>query len=310
MNLKKPNFWAYKKPNIYAYLLFPFSLLINLYNHFKKKSKPRNFSIKTICVGNIYLGGTGKTSLCITIKNILEKENIRSCFIKKFYKNQLDEQRLLKKNGKLFTSNNRINALEKAQYENYDCAILDDGLQDTSIQCNTKFVCFNNINWIGNGMTIPSGPLREKINSLKNYEHVFLNGNLEDSEFIEKEIFKINPKINIHIGEYFPTNLKDFNNDNKYIVFSGIGNHKTFIGMIKKNGLNVLKDIEFPDHYNYSNDDINKIIEEANKFKCNIITTEKDYLRINNPNLNKIKFIKIKLKILDEEKLIKSILNL
>ena len=240
----------------------------------------------------------------------MEKKNIKTCFIKKFYKNQIDEQRLLKKNGKLFTSSKRIHALEKAEYENYELAILDDGLQDASIQYNAKFVCFNDINWIGNGMTIPSGPLREKINSLKNYEHVFLNGNLEDSEFIEKEIFKINPKINIHIGEYFPTNLKDFDIDDKYIIFSGIGNHKTFIGMIKKNGLNVLKDIEFPDHYNYSNDDINKIIEEANKFKCNIITTEKDYLRINNPNLDKIKFIKIKLKILDEEKLVKMILNL
>ena len=80
--------------------------------------------------------------------------------------------------------------------------------------------------------------------------------------------------------------------------------------MIKKNGLNVLKDIEFPDHYNYSNNDINKLLDEANRLRCNIITTEKDYLRINNPNLNKIKCVKIKLKILDEEKLMKSILNL
>ena len=310
MNLKKPKFWDYKQPNIYAYLLFPFSIFINLLTEFKRKFKPKSFNIKTVCVGNIYLGGTGKTSLCIAIKRILEKKNIKSCFIKKFYKSQIDEQRLLKRNGKLFTSTKRIHSLEKAENENYEFAILDDGLQDTSIKYNTHFVCFNNINWIGNGMTIPSGPLRERINSLKKYEHVFINGNLENLELLEKEIFKINPKINIHIGEYFPINLSDFKSSDQYIIFSGIGNHKTFLEMIKKNGLNVIKDIEFPDHYNYSNKDINNLIEEAYKLKCSIITTEKDYLRINRPNLNKIKFIKTELKILNEDKLIKSILNL
>ena len=48
-------------------------------------------------------------------------------------------------------------------------------------------------------MTIPSGPLRENINNLKNYKHIFLNGNLENLENLKKEILKINPKINIHI---------------------------------------------------------------------------------------------------------------
>ncbi len=310
MNLKKPKFWDYKKPSIYAYLLFPFSIFINVLTELKGRLKPKSFKIKTICVGNIYLGGTGKTSLCIAIKKVLEKKNIKTCFIKKFYKNQIDEQRLLKRNGKLFTSNKRIESLAEAEYENYEFAILDDGLQDNSIKYNTQFVCFNNINWIGNGMTIPSGPLRERVNSLKKYKHVFINGNLENLEFLEKEIFKINSKINIHIGEYFPINLRDFNSDDKYIVFSGIGNHKTFIEMLKKNGLNIIKDIEFPDHYNYSYKDINYLLDEANRLKCSLITTEKDYLRINNPNLNKIKFIKIELKILNEDKLMKSILNL
>ena len=94
MNLKKPKFWDYKKPNFISYILYPVSLLIKLKNLFKKKRK-NNFKIKTICVGNIYLGGTGKTSLCIKINQILSKKNIRSCFIKKHYTNQKDEQKLL-----------------------------------------------------------------------------------------------------------------------------------------------------------------------------------------------------------------------
>ena len=214
------------------------------------KIKPKKFKIKTICIGNIYLGGTGKTSLCIKIDQILKRKNIKSCFVKKFYKNQIDEQKLLKKNGKLFLSSNRIQAISEAEYQNYDVAIIDDGLQDKSILYDTRIVCFNNINWIGNGMTIPSGPLRENINKIKKYNHVFLNGNLENLEKIKNKIIKINPKISIHLGKYEPTNLNEFEKDREYIVFSGIGNHKTFISMLKIYGFKISKDHEFPDHYN------------------------------------------------------------
>jgi tetraacyldisaccharide 4'-kinase len=309
MNLKKPKFWDYKKPNIYAYLLLPIALLIKILNLFKIKSKTRKFKIKTICVGNIYVGGTGKTSLSIKINEILNKKKISSCFIKKFYKDQIDEQKLLQSKGKIFTSSKRLDAVALAENENYEIAILDDGLQDNSINYDISFVCFNNLNWIGNGLTIPAGPLRENIKNLKKYQHLFLNGNLENIENIEKEILQINPKINIHIGVYEPLNLDEFDQNNKYLVFSGIGNHKTFISMIRKNGLNIYKDIEFPDHYTYTNKDIKQILKQANDLNCKIITTEKDYLRLENNKIDEIKIIRSKLKIINEERLINTILR-
>ena len=82
-------------------------------------------------------------------------------------------------------------------------------------------------------MTIPSGPLRESINNLKNYKYLFLNGNLENLETNKKEIFKINSKINIYIGKYEPKNLNEFDTNHKYLFFS-IGNHKTFVSMLKE----------------------------------------------------------------------------
>ena len=308
MNLKKPKFWDYKTPNFIAYLIYPISLTIILINFIFNRPSKKKFKIKTICVGNIYLGGTGKTSLSILINNILRDRNLKSCFVKKFYKNQLDEQRILQNNGKLFLSSKRIDAIKQAEKENYDYAILDDGLQDQTIIFDLSFVCFNNINWIGNGMTIPSGPLREKIGNLKKYNHLFLNGNLEDIENLKREILKINSDITIHIGKYVPTNLENFKINKKYLVFSGIGNHKTFVSMIKNNGLNILKEIEFPDHYTYKKKDINNILKEADKLKCEIITTEKDYQRLENINSEKIKILKSELKIIDEEKLINSII--
>ena len=96
MKFKKPKFWDYNKPSILSYLFFPISLLlttskffINLTTKKKKYSK-----IKTICVGNIYLGGTGKTSLSLKINEIL-KDKIKTCFIKKYYSDQIDEQKIL-----------------------------------------------------------------------------------------------------------------------------------------------------------------------------------------------------------------------
>mgnify|MGYP001342860370 FL=1 len=308
MNLKKPKFWDAKNPNIYAYLLLPLSFLIRLFASFKEKKVNKKIKIKTICVGNIYVGGTGKTSLSIKINEILSKKNFKSCFVKKFYKNQLDEQKVLENNGKLFLSRKRMDALITAENENYKIAILDDGLQDKSIKYDISFVCFNNINWIGNGMTIPSGPLREPLNTLKKYKNVFINGNCENIEILKKEILQINSEINIHIGKYEPKNLDEFEKNDKFVVFSGIGNHQTFISMLKKYGLNILKEFEFPDHYKYTKKDIDEILLEANKLKCKILTTEKDYLRLNIENLSQIKFIKSELKIIDEEKFLKSLL--
>ena len=79
--------------------------------------------------------------------------------------------------------------------------------------------------------------------------------------------------------------------------------------MIKNYGLKVYKDIEFPDHYKYSNNDINKILKLANNNNCKVITTEKDYLRLEKIQKNQIKFIKSELKIIDERKLINTILE-
>ena len=310
MNLKKPKFWDYKHRNLLAHLLYPVSILIKIISQFKIHPKNEVLKIKTICVGNIYVGGTGKTSLCIKINKILNQKNIKSCFVKKYYKNQIDEQEILKKNGTLFLSKKRLDAVKLAEKENYEFAIFDDGLQDNSINYDISFVCFNNLNWIGNGMTIPSGPLRENLENLKKYQHLFLNGNLENLENLKQQILEINPEINIHIGKYEPINLEKFDNKDKYIIFSGIGNHQTFSSMIKKNGLIVIKEYEFPDHYSYTKKDIDQILNYATDQNCKIITTEKDYVRLGKFKTDQIKFIKSELKIIDEQKLLKLIMDL
>ena len=310
MKLKKPKFWDYKKPSFFSYLLLPLSITIGLITKINSKPKYPNSKIKTICVGNIYIGGTGKTSLTIKIKEILDKNNIKACFIKKFYPNQTDEQKLLSKNGALFSNLKRITALDEAISEDFEVAIFDDGLQDSSIKYDMEIVCFNNLNWIGNGLTLPSGPLRENINNLKSYENVFLNGNEESLIAIKEQIKKINPNININSGKYIPLNIGEFDKDQNYLVFSGIGNHKTFVEMLKNNKLKIVSDLEYPDHYQYSKRDFDEIIINAKKFNAHIITTEKDYLRLENFNRNEILYVKSSLEISDEKSLTNKLLKL
>ena len=310
MKLKKPKFWDHKKPSFFSYLLLPFSIILGLITKIKSKPKFSNSKIKTICVGNIYIGGTGKTSLAIKIKEILDKNNIKACFIKKFYPNQTDEQKLLSKNGVLFSNLKRITALNEAIAEGFEVAIFDDGLQDSSIKYDLEIVCFNNLNWIGNGLTLPSGPLRENINNLKSYENVFLNGNEESLIAIKEQIKRINPNININSGKYIPLNIGEFDKDQNYLVFSGIGNHKTFVEMLKNNKLKIVSDLEYPDHYQYSKRDFDEIIINAKKFNAHIITTEKDYLRLENFNRNEILYVKSSLDISDEKSLTNKLLKL
>ena len=310
MKLKKPKFWDYKKPSFFSYLLLPLSIAIGLIAKINSKPKYPNSKIKTICVGNIYIGGTGKTSLTIKIKEILDKNNIKACFIKKFYPDQTDEQKLLGKNGALFSNLKRITALDEAISEDFEVAIFDDGLQDSSIKYDMEIVCFNNLNWIGNGLTLPSGPLRESINNLKFYENVFLNGNEESLIAIKDQIKKINPNININSGKYTPLNIGEFDKDQNYLVFSGIGNHKTFVEMLKNNKLKIVSDLEYPDHYQYSKKDLDEIIINAKKFNAHIITTEKDYLRLENLNRNEIFYVKSSLDVSDEKNLTNKLIKL
>ena len=304
MKFNKPNFWDYKKPNFFAYCLLPFTYLINLINFIYKKEKIKNDKIKTICIGNIYVGGTGKTPISIKLSKIISNLSFKTAFIKKKYRDQLDEQKILSSHGKLFCKTNRIDALKEAINKNIQIAIFDDGLQDKRLIYDLSFVCFNIQNWIGNGFCMPSGPLRESIKSLKKYDAVFLNGNGEETSEIERIIKNVKPNIQIFKSKYVFLNIEKLNMNKKYLAFAGIGNPKTFLETLKQNNFKIVKFMDFPDHYNYSDKDINKIKSVAKNLDAKIITTEKDYNRLNKFNSENIEYLNVELKILNEEKLI------
>ena len=310
MKLKKPKFWDYNKPSLFSYLLLPFTILIkvnNFFNQIKYNQKYlQNYKIKTICIGNIYVGGTGKTPSTIKIGQILKDLGYQTVFIKKKYIESYDEERLLAKYGNIISNPTRVKSLEEAN-KSYDVAVFDDGLQDRSIDYDLKFVCFNSNVFIGNGMLIPSGPLREEISSLKKYDAIFLNGKNDIRDDIVMEIKKQNNNIEIFQCTYELVNLNSFNKKDKFIAFAGIGFPSNFYNTLVDNGFNIIKFLEYPDHYIYSNKNIEKIIDIAQNLDAKIITTEKDYSRLEKYNSiykKNIKFIKMNLKVVNENALI------
>ena len=310
MSLKKPSFWDLPKPSLVSYLLIPFTLPIVLRNflfQFLKKEKSSN--IKTICVGNIYLGGTGKTPLSIKIYEILKKLNNKVATVKKNYSNQKDEQLLLKQKTSLIISNSRKNAINEGINQNYKVLIFDDGLQDSEIDFDIKLVCFKSKNWIGNGQLIPAGPMREKISSLKRFDAVILNGNSHNFEKIENQIKKINSNIKIFKTFYEISNIQKYDLNSKYLIFSGIGNPSDFKDILLENKFDVRKELIFSDHYKYSLNDFEKIRINAKNENLKILTTEKDYMKIPEEFKKEIDFIAIDLIIQNEEKFIELLNN-
>ena len=295
MNFFKPKFWDKNKISFFSVLLFPVSLLIKVLSLFKRfVIKTNQSSIPIICVGNIYLGGTGKTPLCIEIFSILKNLNMNPVFVRKKYDSFQDEADLQKQVGPVYQNKKRIEAVKEALQNKANVAILDDGFQDFSINKNLSIVCFNKKQWVGNGLTIPSGPLREGLSALKRANCVVING--EKNRDIENKIFSKNKEIKIFYTKYRAKNISEFKNK-KVIAFAGIGNPENFFDLLKDNKIDIGEEIKFPDHHEYSEETLENLINKAKENNNILLTTEKDYFRIAENYKQNISFLKIEVEI-------------
>ena len=304
----KPEFWDYKNPNYLSKILFPFTFPVRVSNFFFKYfPKINNKKIISICVGNIYLGGTGKTPTTIKLYNLIRKLEKKIATGKKFHSSHQDEIKILKKKTFLISKKSRNEILKYAVKKGKKIIIFDDGLQDKYIDYDIKFVCFDSLSGFGNGNLIPAGPLREDLLSIKRFDAVFIKKIKKKNQKIINDIKKINPRIKIFNTQFKIKNKKNLNLSKKYLVFSGIGNSDGFYKFLKNENFKISKFLKYPDHYKYRNDDLKKIIDIAKKQSASIITTEKDFTKIPEKYKKKIKYIEVNLIIENELSLIKFI---
>ena len=304
MKIIKPRFWQ-KKINIYSFLLLPITFIYIFLSLLKKNfTKKNEFKIPVICIGNIFIGGTGKTPLAIHIAKKLGSLGKKPVIIRKFYHNQSDEKMLIKKNKiNQIIAERRFTALKLAE-KKFNVAIMDDGFQDPSIKKDLNIICFNSNQLLGNGYIFPSGPLRESIKTINKAQLILING--RKSKIFEKKIREINKLARIFYSKYIPRNIARLKNS-KVLAFAGIGNPENFFNMLKNSGIIIEKKLFFPDHYQFQKQELLRIVNFAKINNLKILTTEKDYLRIKKFKLKEIQFCSIELKIFDEKKLINEI---
>ena len=171
-----------------------------------------------------------------------------------------------------------------------------------------KHSMFNSSDLIGNGLLLPAGPLREQLSNINNFQIAVING--KRNIVFEKKLKSISDNIEIYQSKYVVKNLKKFKGK-KILAFAGIGNPESFFNLLRENGLKVKKEISFPDHYNYTKNEIENLISQAKNKGLTLLTTEKDFFRIKRPGLKKINYVSVDLKILNyksfEKELLKNI---
>ena len=305
MKVYKPHFW--KKINLTSILLLPISLIVRLIVLIRKTFiRELRFEIPIICIGNIYLGGTGKTPLSINLAKELSILNKKPVIIRKYYKQHKDEYNMIKENFKyLIAKKDRTHGIKDAIKSGFDTVILDDGFQDYKIRKNLNIICFSK-QLLGNGMLIPSGPLRESIDSLKHAHIVIING-VQNLDF-EKKLLRVNNEVSVFYSKYILIDIEKYKGK-KLLVIAGIGNPENFFDLIEMQNLNIEKKLIFPDHYQFSKSEILNIINEAKKNNYQVVMTEKDYYRVKDYNLPEVQYIKVKLEITEKKEFLKKVLK-
>ena len=231
MKFKKPKFW--NDINFLSISLLPLCLITIIFNFLKTCIiTGSRFNLPVICVGNIFVGGTGKTPLSIYIYNLLKKKKFKPAIIRKYYNSHIDEINFTKKKVKeFFYDKNRSLSVSKAVSQKNNVIIMDDGLQDFSIIKKLNIICFNSSDLVGNGLLLPAGPLREKLNNVNNCQIAVINGKRNIT--FEKKLKSISNTIEIFQSRYIIKDLKKFRRK-KILAFAGIGNPENFFKLLRK----------------------------------------------------------------------------
>ena len=289
--LKAPKFWYQSNFSILAILLLPLSLIWITGTYLKKKiAKPIRSKIPVIAIGSAIIGGSGKTPSVIYVCEILEKIGYKPHVISRGYggsANEVikvspemsysvvgDEAVMMSKYYPTWVSKNKYNAFAMAEKDGANILVLDDALQSYNIFKNLNIYVYDSIQSFGNKLIVPSGPLRESISSVLNRSQIVFLVNTDNCPEISKNKFQQN--INYEIS------IKPEMRDKRLMPFAGLGFNKKFFDQLYNEGLDITLTKEFPDHHQYSQDDMYTLLDEANKNDSFLVTTEKDHLRIPN----------------------------
>ena len=306
--------------NIISLILLPLSFLYFIILKIYTITKKQNVcSIPVICVGNITLGGAGKTPTVIEIRRLLKNHLDNIFVLTRGYKGQKkgpllvninsnanevgDESLLHFKHGPTCVAKRKVDGAKFCEKLKSNLIIMDDGLQSVDIKKDLKILVIDGEFGFGNKKLLPSGPLREPIKSCIERADIIVVidpiKNLKQlNEVPKQKLFVAKKKIS----------YRKFSNKSIF-VFSAIGNNKGFQRYLTNQGLNIKRIKNFSDHYFFKKEDIKDIIDQAEKENLSVVCTEKDFVKIPSEYKKFITPIKLDLKINESKRLLKIILN-
>ena len=258
--------------------------------------------IPVIKVGNVVAGGAGKTPTAISIAKRLINLKMNVHLISKGYKGSIrittkvnnllhkfndvgDEALLLSKIAPTWIGKDRISSIKAAQNEGAEIVILDDGLQDYSIKGDLNILVFNGSQGIGNRRIIPAGQLREPLSwALKNTHLAIIVE--KDKKGIKQILPSSLPILGAKI--LIDASVQKKLQNKSVLAFCGIGYPQKFYDFLKHMGCHISSWKPFPDHYIYSEKNIENLINESINLNSLLVTTQKDYIKIAKKYQNKI----------------------
>ena len=293
IKLTYPSFWS--KKNIASWLLIAFSWIYQLLGSLRKLLvKPVKLPCFVICIGNISVGGTGKTQLVAWLAKNLRKKNCNFLIVTKGYNSNLrgaklvepldlpsdvgDESKMLSEYGQVLAAKSIKYALPIINDLKPDVVIFDDGMQNPGFFKDLTIVVIDTIRNIGNGRIFPAGPLRESAQSAINRSDIVI--------MIGNELcpnFSLIQTITSSNKPFFKSKIQlvgNIDTSKNYYAFTAIGDPDRFFRLLNENGINVLTTKAFPDHHNYSREEITALVKEADKQTLFLLTTKKDYVKI------------------------------
>jgi len=271
--------------------------------------------VPVICIGNVNLGGTGKTPTVIETVTRLIAMGKNPHVVSKGYKGQItgptqvdpmghtasdvgDEPLLLAAFAPTWVSKDRLAGARAAQAVGADVIVLDDGLQNPALAKDLTIMVVDAQMGFGNGQVVPSGPLRETIEAAVAKTDLLLTigskGDAHDAFLDKWDAVKTLPHVSSSI-EPLQTGM-DWQGM-EALAFAGIGRPEKFYQTLKEMGVKVKATRSFDDHQTLSNSLLLRLENEAWQLGAQLVTTEKDAVRLPKEWQQKVLTVPVRLKI-------------
>ena len=271
--MKTPR-WFLKR-NLISYTLYPltgFYYIISRLVFWMRKHREISSRRPIICFGNILSGGVGKTPIVRQVARFFDAPVVMRGYKKtKNTDNIGDEAKMLMRDDILVhVGNRRSNIVLLNKQRSKTPIIMDDGFQNSSIKKDISVLVFDESIGFGNGFLLPAGPLRERPLEMRRADAIIV---------IKRNKVARNFFLPTNIPIFYAVNREICPYDEKtpVVAFAGIGYPNKFFQNIPAQ---VVKTIAFPDHYQYTENDIKELIKVSEEMGAKLLTTEKDWVRL------------------------------